>query len=104
MHCVLCDEIEAKAYYLFNKQVTQERIFEVIDGLRAFDWEPDFTSASTLKKGKRWEEVPAHKIEERSAKEAYAEMPKEMLEYIRNMAEYDDDIFNKITGGAFKED
>lgn len=28
----------------------------------------------------------------------------EMLEYIRNMAEYDDDIFNKITGGAFKED
>lgn len=100
--CIFCNDIAAKSYYLFNKPVEKERTYEVIDGLKTFGWTPDFTNAGALKEGKEWKEVPAHKIKAIAIKEAYSKMPKEMLEYIRSLPEYDEDIFNAVTGEAFR--
>ena len=76
----------------------------VVDELLGIGWYPCFTNAWDLKGDKEWEETPAPKIAWKTQKEAYGEMPKDLLEYIRNMPEYDEKIFNKITHGAFEEE
>ena len=92
---------------LFNKPITEERfeternkIIRFADG-----WYPNFTNAEELrqKSGGDWEATPADLIKERTAKEAYSDMPKALLDYIRSLPEYDEEIFNAITGGAFAE-
>lgn len=82
---------------IFNKPITKERFDEVFCML---DWYPDFTNANELKakySGGKWEATPANAIEGRTVKEAYAEMPEELIEYIKNMPEYDEKIFKAIT-------
>ena len=84
---------------LFNKPITKERFDEV--DIKLGDWYPKFTNAEELK-GKcgngKWHATPAPAIMGRTAKEAYAEMPTELVKYIKSLPEYDDEIFRKITG------
>ena len=84
---------------LFNKPITEERFNEVNEKLG--DWYPKFTNAEELKEkygNGEWRATPAPAITGRTAKEAYAEMPTELVEYIKSLPEYDDEIFGKITG------
>lgn len=84
---------------IFNKPVTEKRFTEVSDGLG--EWYPRFTNAEQLKEeygSGEWCSTPAPAIMGRAAKEAYAEMPSELVEYIKSLPEYDDEIFRKITG------
>ena len=85
---------------MFNKKTTEKRFNKIWDDLQSFNWYPKFTNAKELlvKYGGKWECVPAHRIEARDAKEAYADMPKEMMEYVKSMPEFNAAIFKKITG------
>ncbi len=95
--CILCYQTSGKLM-IFNKPVTEDRFHEVFDEL---DWYPDFTNANELKAkygNGEWEATPAYAITERTAKEAYAEMPKKLIKYIKAMPEYDAKIFKAIMG------
>ena len=84
---------------IFNKPVTAKRFTEVSDKLG--EWYPRFINAEQLKEeygNGEWCATPAPAITGRTAKEAYAEMPTELVEYIKSLPEYDDEIFRKITG------
>ena len=67
---------------------------------RMGEWFPDFTNATSLYKlnDKIWRKTPANKIVARCATEAYADMPEELIAYIKTLPEYDDEIFRRITG------
>ena len=97
--CLLCYGLEGARLMLFNKPITEERFNEVNEKLGG--WYPKFTNAEKLK-GKygngEWRATPAPAITGRTAKEAYAKMPTELVEYIKSLPEYDDEIFRKITG------
>ncbi len=97
--CLLCYGLEGAKLMLFNKPITEERFNEV--DINLGDWYPKFTNAEELKEkygNGEWCATPAPAITGRTAKEAYAEMPTELVEYIKSLPEYDDEIFRKITG------
>ena len=99
--CIFCDGLEGAKLMIFNKPVTAERFNEVWGKL--IGWKPDFTNAQQLKRefgDDNWASTPALKIAGRTASETYAEMPRELREYIKAMPEYDDQIFKAITGEA----
>lgn len=99
--CILCTG-ESGKYKVFNKQVKKERSLEIFQCIKriANGWYPKFNTAYDLyeKNDKHWECVPPHKIQEKTAKEAYADMPKELLAYICSLPEFDEKIFKEITG------
>ena len=98
--CILCAGIKGGYMLIFNKPVTEERFNVVWNKLSS--WFPNFTNAEELKKkygNGEWESTPATQIRGRSVKEAYSEMPQEMIEYIKSMPEYDEAIFKAITEG-----
>ena len=97
--CLLCYGLEGARLMLFNKPITEERFNEVNKKLGG--WYPKFTNAEELKEkygNREWCATPVPAIMGRTAKEAYAEMPTELVEYIKSLPEYDDEIFRKITG------
>ena len=99
--CLLCYDLEGAKLMLFNKPISEQRFGEVYSKLGS--WYPNFTNAEELKAkygGGKWEATPAPAISDRTVKEAYAEMPDELREYIQSLPEYDDKIFEKITGEA----
>ena len=97
--CILCYDLEGAKLMLFNKPISKERFEEVYSELGS--WYPNFTNAEELKSkygNGEWKSTPAPAISGRTAKEAYAEMPTELVDYIKSLPEYDDKIFRKITG------
>ena len=97
--CIFCDGLEGAKLMIFNKPVTVERFNEVWGKLNS--WKPDFTNAQQLKReygDDQWASTPVFKITGREASEVYAEMPRELREYIKAMPEYDDEIYKAITG------
>ena len=88
--------------YLFNKKTSISRINEVISQINSKrnNWYPKFTNAFKLyeENGKKWEYVPAPKIVEVDNKTAYADMPKELIDYFKKLPEFDAEIFKEITG------
>ena len=97
--CIFCYGLEGAKLMLFNKPITKERFNEVNKKLGV--WYPKFTNAEELKEkygNGEWRATPAPAITGRTAKEAYAEMPTELVDYIKSLPEYDDEIFRKITG------
>ena len=108
LYCSDCEGISRSIFchkksgklYVFNKKTTEKRFSQIWNDLRSFNWYPKFTNAKELLKkyGGKWECVPPRRIEARDAKEAYADMPQEMLEYVKAMPEFNAKIFKKITG------
>ena len=99
--CILCFDCRGVNLQIFNRPVTQTRFDAVRSKLRNFGWYPYFTNAEELrsKYGKgQWARTPAVAIRGRTDAEAYADMPQELEAYIRSMPEFDEAIFNAITG------
>ena len=95
---VFCYNFTGK-FGLFNKVVTKKRIEEVKEKIRNFNWYPCFHNAFEMRKEKEeWFEVNIPGIFEIDNKTAWSTMPKEMKKYIQSLEEYDEEIFNKITG------
>jgi len=51
-----------------------------------------------LKHGEQWELTPIPQAQEISKIEAWKDMPKEAIEYISSLEEFDAEIFEEITG------
>ena len=83
----------------FNKRITKERFDEICAELNKFNWYPKFNNAEQLKGELEWYETNIPAIESVDNKTAWSSMPEEMLKYIKSLPEYDEKIFNKITGG-----
>lgn len=83
----------------FNKRITEERFDEIYAELIKFNWYPKFNNAKQLKGELEWHETNIPAIESVDNKTAWSSMPEEMLNYIKSLPEYDEKIFNKITGG-----
>ena len=84
------------SYCLFNNQSTKERCQEVMDKLNSFDWYPKWHNMYDLKGNKEWWAVCFPELAEVDNATAWSTMPKEMLEYIKSLPEFDEEVFNKI--------
>ena len=82
----------------FNKRITEKRFNEIFTRLNSFDWYPKFNNAEQLKGNLEWYETNIPAIESVDNKTAWSSMPEEMLNYIKSLPEYNEKIFNKITG------
>ena len=83
----------------FNKRITEERFNEIYAELNSFGWYPKFNNAEQLKGDLEWYETNIPAIVSVNNKTEWSSMPKKMLKYIKSLPEYDEKIFNKITGG-----
>ena len=87
---------------MFNKKTTQNRFAEIDNEIEniADGWYPKFNNAEELciKNGGEWETTPIPMIKANSDKEAYADMPIELEQYLRGLPEFEEKIFNIITG------
>ena len=91
-----------RTYSIFGHEVSKERFFKVREIL--FDklngWRPTFNNIKALytANGSDWKLTSMKDAEEISKKEAWASMPKEAVEYVKSLPEYDAEMFREITG------
>jgi phosphomannomutase len=87
---------------VFNKQTTQERASLIIQEYREKlnSWTPKYNNAFKLydANGKEWKNVDASQIQEVDNKTAWEGMPKEAIDYLKSLPEWDAAIFKEITG------
>ena len=84
-------------YNIFGKEVTEQRFNEVKENLTFI---PEFNNLKELylKNGSKWKKTPICNAEEIQKEEAWSKMPKEQLEYIKALPEFDAEMFFEITG------
>ena len=91
-----------RTFSIFGKEVTEERFNEVYGRLqRALNgWTPTFNNLRGLyrKFGNDWKLVPIPEAAEISKEEAWRDMPKEAIEYVASLPEFDAAMFKEITG------
>ena len=89
-------------YSIFGREVSRERFSEVKEILydKLNGWRPTFNNikALYLANGSDWKLTSMKDAEEISKKEAWASMPKEAVEYVKSLPEYDAEMFREITG------
>jgi hypothetical protein len=87
---------------IFNRQTTQERAEEIIFIYRKKlnGWIPKYNNALKLydANGKDWKNVDASQIKEVDNKTAWEGMPKEAIDFLKFLPEWDAQIFTEITG------
>jgi hypothetical protein len=91
---------------IFGKEVSEERYNEVWDKLhnKLNGWKPSFNNAFELylKSGGEWGKVEAEKIYPtlenwQEPYEAWKTMPKEAIDYLISLPEFDAEIFKIVT-------
>lgn len=88
----------------FNKKITEERFNEIYGKLCSFGWYPKFNNSEELKGNLEWYETNIPAIVWVDNKRAWSFMPEEMKRYIQSLPEYNEKLFNKITGDIKKYD
>lgn len=96
--CIFCCDVECVKYYIFNKKVSKAKFNEIYEKLKGFEFIPDYTNIFDLSNGEDWTHTNLELVSENTIKQAWSKMPKEMLEYIVSLKEFDADIFYEITG------
>ena len=94
--CIFCIDYTGKLA-VFNTPVEETRFNEIWHKIRSFDWRPDFTNAGLLKGDKDWRETPASAICGVDSRAVYKNMPEGIIEYVKSLPEFDEQIFTKIT-------
>jgi len=93
-----CDK--KKIYKNFNKKITEERFNEIKNKMYELfsGWLPRANNFHILKLNvKNNSEIPSDKLIGYD-KLDWSEMPKEALEYIKSLPEFNKNMFRKITG------
>jgi hypothetical protein len=94
-------------FSIFGKEVTEERFNEVWSKIQKLnnDWFPKFNNAFELyvQNGNDWNKVTASNIRStvenwEKSYEAWKDMPKQTLDYIKSLPEFDAVMFKRITG------
>ena len=83
---------------LFNKKCGEKRYNEIYTKLLSFNWAPKFNNAEELKKNLEWYETYIPGIVSVPNEIAWSFMPKKMLEYIKSLPEFNEKVFEKVTG------
>ena len=100
--CALFLANKPRTYTIFGKEVSEKRFNDVYDNLidTLHDWRPTFNNIKSLylKNGSDWVKTPIKDAKEISKREAWADMPKEAIDYIKSLPEFDADMFAEITG------
>ena len=91
-----------RQYTVFGVEVSKDRFNEVYRTLmlKLNGWRPTFNNikALYLANGSDWKLTPIQNTRTLSKKEAWADMPKEAIEYVRSLPEFDAAMFEEITG------
>ena len=99
--CALFLANKKRVYLIFGKEVSEGRYLEVKNNLyeKLGIWEPNFNNikALYLKNGSDWKLTPIKNAEEIARQEAWRDMPREAVEYIASLPEFDADMFFEIT-------
>ena len=99
--CICCLDYTGKNA-VFNQQVSEQRVNEIKNSIRELegDWFPKFTNAYELynANGQDWLSTPAPKIQGMDRAYAYADMPQQLVDYLKSLPEFDADIWQQITG------
>ena len=68
--------------------------------LKLNGWRPTFTNikALYLANGSDWKLTPIQNTQALSKEEAWADMPKEAIDYVRSLPEFDAAMLEEITG------
>jgi hypothetical protein len=87
---------------LFNKPVDESRVTEVVNTLLKLlgNWRPNFNNIQKLylANGSDWNLTPISEAKELSKEEAWADMPREAIEYLKSLPEFDAQVFFDVTG------
>ena len=99
--CALFLANKKRVYLIFGKEVSEGRYLEVKNNLyeKLGIWEPNFNNIKTLylKNGSDWKLTPIKNAEEIARQEAWRDMPREAVEYVASLPEFDADMFFEIT-------
>ena len=99
--CALFLANKKRVYLIFGKEVSEGRYLEVKNNLyeKLGIWEPNFNNikALYLKNGSDWTLTPIKNAEEIARQEAWRDMPREAVEYVASLPEFDADMFFEIT-------
>ena len=99
--CICCLDYTGKNA-VFNQQASEQRVNEIKNNIceLAGDWFPKFTNAYEVyaANGQDWLSTPAPKIQGMDRAYAYADMPQELVDYIKSLPEFDANIWRQITG------
>ena len=91
-----------RTYGIFGKKVSEQRFNEVYGALqnKLNGWKPTFNNLKSLyvKYGSDWKLTPIPRAEEISKEEAWSSMPKEVVDYVKSLPEYNAEMFFEITG------
>jgi hypothetical protein len=98
---MFCYDINGISLRLFNKPITSERLEEVRKNLftKLNGWRPRTTNRIQLYKasGEIWKyEDSMNQVKDESKR--FDEMPKEAIDYVKSLPEFDAAIFEEITG------
>jgi len=87
---------------IFGTEVSQQRYKEVWERIRLLNngWFPKFNNAFELyvKNGNDWAKVDASQIKSTDESLAWKDMPKQTIDYLRSLPEFDASIFKAVTG------
>ncbi len=97
-NCIFCHSIECAKYHIFNKEVTQERFNEIYRKVCAFGYFPKYDNFYDLKGNKEWWAVCFPELMVVDNATAWSKIQREMVEYLRGLPEFDEEIYKKITG------
>ena len=99
--CALFLANKKRVYLIFGKEVSEGRFLEVENNLykKPGIWRPTFNNikALYLKNGSDWKLTPIKDAEEIARQEAWRDMPREAVEYVASLPEFDADMFFEIT-------
>ena len=93
-----CVDKNGGAYCLFNKKSTKERVEEVIAKVRSFNWTPQFANWYDIKGNKEWWAFCFPQLANVDNDIAWSKIPADMLEYIKSLPEFNEKVWNKLTG------
>ena len=97
MYKMFCNKKDGIAFYLFNKKSTQQRVNEVRAMLRAFNWTPSFNNWYDIKGDKEWWAFCFPQLKNVENNVAWSKMPKDMLDYIKSLPEFNEKVWKEIT-------
>lgn len=100
-NCLFCYDLQDASFCVFNKKVSGERKVEIEEKLSNIlkykNFNLNFTNASKLMKAKDKSKMALYDFTIYNIGEHFKSFPKEAIDYLKSLPEFDSKIFEKIT-------